>query len=269
MSSMKNTVEQPCCSWYRWFGLPRRGPTAILAGLCLASLIPATGLAGGTVKLITSASIPPYVIVDKDRGIVTDLMREAFVTEGDALQLVYATNRRAEEELLNRHVDGLYNIPCAAGGTWFYSQPLVEYQNVVVTLESAHLEINNLRDLADTQLVAFQNAPLFLGPDFGAMARTNPNYQEVSHQALQVEMLFGGHAQAIVLDRRIFMYYFRRSATAQKSADHYVIHSLFPLMTRCAAFNDKDLRDALNRGLRKLRENGDYQRIVARYVAEP
>ena len=43
-------------------------------------------------------------------------------------------------------------------------------------------------------------------------------------------------------------------------------HPIFPPTEYFVAFRDKALRDSFNRGLKRLRDSGEYRRIEARYA---
>ncbi len=47
-----------------------------------------------------------------------------------------------------------------------------------------------------------------------------------------------------------------------------VMHDLFPQNDYKAAFAAKDVRDDFNEGLKRLRESGEYERIIKRYTRE-
>jgi polar amino acid transport system substrate-binding protein len=220
-------------------------------------------------KIAASSSIAPYVLADDDRGMVVDILRKALAMSGYVVTMEYAPNVRAKREFETQRVDGIYNLTCGEDPKIFYSQPIVYYQNVVVTLESAKFQIHSLSDLAGLQLIAFQNAPEFLGEEFARIARANPRYEEVPNQAFQVDRLFGSRADAIVLDQRIFLYFLRHPHKGSPPRANYVIHPLFAPAPRCAAFTDKRVRDAFDQGLESLQKSGEYRAISAAYGVNP
>ena len=219
--------------------------------------------------LITSSSIAPYVISEKDSGIAVDIIREALALKGYRVHFTYSTNRRVLAELERDHVDGAFNLPYSdqEANHLYLSQPIVAYENVVVTLAEQKLKLSEVSDLTNLQLVVFQNASLYLPDAYAQMAKLNPNIEEVSDQKSQVYMLFMRRAQAIILDRRIFEYF--RSQLSHQSAvfdDPYKVHTLFSQAPRFAIFRDQSVRNEFNEGLNTLVNNGRYQAIVAKYI---
>src|SRR3569833_398062 len=224
--------------------LRRWSSVAFAAAACVAA---GGSHAGQKLKIVASSSIAPYVIAQADRGLVVDILRRSLAADGYTVSMEYAPNRRAKQEFVAGHTDGIYNIPCGTDhADFFYSAPIIDYQNVVVTADPPRARINTLGDLAHVTLVAFQSAPEFLGPEIGAIARANPAYQEVADQASQVDMLLSGHADAIVLDQRIFTYFYQHPRPGAPKRAGYRIVPMFPPMPRCAAFVDAAVRAAFN-----------------------
>ena len=228
-----------------------------------------SAFAGPEVSVMTSSSIPPYAIAAQNNGIVVDVLTSAFAWEGVSVRFLYASNRRVAQEFDEGHVDGVYNLPCTEDRTErFFSVPIIDYAPVVVTLESNHLSINRIEDLDGKRLVAFQRARDFLPQAAQALVEADHSYSEVSDQSLQVEMLLAGHADAIIIDERIFTYYYQRTIRALTTSDRINIHHLFLPMRRCAVFRSKSNRDVANRGIEHVRATGEYDLILARYKSE-
>lgn len=216
--------------------------------------------------MITSSSIPPYVMAEENRGIVVDLIREALAFSGYRVRFIYSTNKRLEAELLSRRVDGAYNFPAGEWPGLYTSESIIDYQNVVVTLASRNLRIEGVDDLAGLRVAAFQNSALFLGEAYGAMSAANPHHEELSNQKSQVYMLYRGYTDAIVLDARIFQHYFQVLERELFLEPNHRFHNLFPPASRHALFVDKDIRDRFDAGLRQLRSMNRYDAIVQRYI---
>jgi polar amino acid transport system substrate-binding protein len=219
-----------------------------------------------TLLIATSSSIPPYVIADQDRGIVVDILQEALAAHGYQVEFVYAPNRRVERMIEDRQVDGIFNLAAGAISGVHYSAPIVHYDNVAITLRSFPRHLNQVKDLDGLRLVVFQNAPKFLGDEFGALLQRNPGFQEVSNQRSQVQMLFRGRADVIIMERRIFEYFHRELASRGEIGGEYRIHSLFAPAPRYAAFIDANVRDQFNDGLAGLQQSGRIDQIILRYL---
>lgn len=241
---------------------------AIIGGILLSLVALCANAQTRALRFITSSSIPPYFIVEESRGIVSDLMEEALALQGYDIHFSYSTNRRLMAELLSRRVDGAFNFPPGDIEGFYYSDPIVYYQNVAVTLSHRQFTIDTVDDLQDKSIIAFQNSALFLGPEFAAMASANPRFEEVSKQRSQLFMLFMERTDVIVLDLKIFLYYLMEIQQVAGMQQPFTIHPLFPIAPRYALFTDKKIRDDFNAGLKSLRNSGLYDDIVRRYLPQ-
>lgn len=232
--------------------------------LLLLWLVPA-GAGARELVIATSSSIPPFVIPE-DRGIVIDIMREALAQSGHQLAFIFAPNRRVTYELENGRVDGVFNLPEGGMQGVFFSSPVVEYQNVAITLSRNKLDLKQVADLKPLRIAAFQNAPVFLGEAFASLVRHHPAYLEVSNQRSQLSLLYTGRVDVIVMERRIFEYFRAHAGDDLDVSADVRIHPLFPAAPRFAAFRDIYIRDLFNQGLAALRDSGRYQAIIDSYL---
>lgn len=234
--------------------------------ILLLLVMPATGR---DLVIATSSSIPPYVITDQHRGIVVEILQEALLPRGHQIEFVYAPNRRVEHMIEERQVDGVYNLAANSLQDVFYSDAIVDYHNVAITLADFPRTIDSLEALQGLRVVVFQNAPKFLGPEFGKLIEEGHDFPEVSNQRSQVLMLFRGRADVIIMERRIFEYFHNQLLASGEIGGGHRIHALFPPAPRYAAFIDKDIRDQFNAGLQALKDSGRLQAIIERYLGAP
>lgn len=217
--------------------------------------------------IATSSSIPPFVIAE-DRGIVIDIMREALAPAGYKPSFLFAPNRRVSHELEQGNVDGVYNLPLNSIDGVHYSAPIIEYQNVAVTLNAADIRLDSLDALRGLRVTAFQNAPAFLGPAFAELVDDHRAYQEVANQRSQLSLLFKRDTDVIILEKRIFEYFLEQRRLTDADIQPVTFHALFPPATRHAAFREQHIREKFDAGLRQLQESGRYQAIIHRYLPE-
>jgi polar amino acid transport system substrate-binding protein len=244
-------------------GYRQKRCAALLLG-CLLAFCPA--VQARELLIATSSSIPPYVITDQHRGIVVDILREALAPYGYQVEFVYAPNRRVERMIEDRQVDGIFNLAAGAMAGVHYSEPLVHYDNVAITLPSFPRHLQQVSDLDGLRLVVFQNAAKFLGDAFGELQARNPGFHEVSNQRSQVQMLFRGRADVIIMEKRIFEYFYQDLVQNGEIGGPYRIHTLFPSAPRHAAFVDPALRDQFNAGLMQLQQAGRIEEIIEHYL---
>ena len=106
----------------------------------------------------------------------------------------------------------------------YYSDEYITYNNIVVSIND--FQINNLKDLKNKKIIAFQNATIYLGKEFENEVKNNKNYAEIANQEAQVASLMNGRTEVIVIDENIFKYYYKKSKLfKQKSYKVYRIFS--------------------------------------------
>lgn len=233
--------------------------TALLA-------IPVSAAARDVVVAV-NRSVPPYVIVDEWRGLEYDVVREAMAAEGLTIKPKFIAFARIGKELDSGLVDAAISMRPDSGVKAFYSDSHVSYRNYAITLAGNNLDIKKVEDLAGKSVIAFNGASLFLGPAFKAMAETNPRYREEIHQMVQPTLLYLDRVDVVIADRYIFGWFASQPEVRTKADTTLAVryHAIFPPTDYFVAFRDAALRDSFNRGLKKLRDSGAYERIVERY----
>ena len=220
--------------------------------------------------LATSLSIPPYILKDSNSGIQLEIVKEALKVKGyEIREMVYASNKRVQKMFEQNKVDGIINLASNLPNV-FYSDTIIEYENVAIALKKHNFKINNIDDLKDKNVLAFQNANKFLTADFSAMAKKNRRYKEVINQIAQVHNLYKERTEVIVMGKRIFLY-FRNQAKLKQSktiglSNPITIYKIFPPTPRRMGFHTQQLRDEFNNGLKQIKISGKYQNLVDKYL---
>ena len=219
-----------------------------------------------TLKMAVGWSKPPFVMADTGTGIELDIVREALAIHDYQFSPVFMPQGRTTKALMYDDMHGSLTLPDNFHhDEIFLSQPYITYQNVVVTLTDNQLSVNSLADLSKISVIAFQNAGRYLGQAYADAILVNSTYTELPNQKAQVAMLFKDRAQAIVLEINIFNFLRQQLPTAEKERP-VTIHYLFPANHYRVGFKSKKIRNDFNRGIRVLRESGNYQRIINHYT---
>lgn len=253
----------------------RRMAAFLLAALLLTLAAPEAGRAQA-IQVGIGFSIPPYVIRETDSGVEVDVIREALRVVGFEAEFIYLPNLRLPIAFADGSVDCVaansgYDLTADSGVQAHYSDITVVFQNFAVTLEHRGLRVGSIRDLAGKTVLGFNNAAKYLGEEFAAMAAVNETYSELADQALQVRMLYSGRVDAVISDKRIFLYWRKqlvdsRDAEAVSLDAHVVFHPIFSPSPRHVGFRDERLRTLFNQGLHILRANGALRAIEERYA---
>ena len=218
-----------------------------------------------SLKMAVGLSLAPYVISETNSGISLEIVMGALKLKGYTLAPIYVPFGERVKAYEEQKLDSIMTIDERSGVQAFYSDVVTTYQNVAICLKSKHLPIARMSDLRGKHLIAFQDATIYLGEEFAAAAKAG-QYEEVATQADQVLALYAGKADVIVMDKNIFLYYRAQVAKQIDVTQPIVMHGLFPKNEYKAAFTSKDVRDDFNEGLKRLRESGEYKRIMKRYI---
>jgi len=228
-----------------------------------------------TITLSAGLTLEPYVIGSNNSGIEIDIVREALAVEGYVVKFVYQPLRRAKITFFSDSVDGVLTVKShfPEVDKSFLSNEYITYHNFAVSLKSNKFKINNILDLKDKTVDAFQQARLSLGNEFKEVADQNPRYREIANQKNQIKKLFNLRSDVIVLDRRIFKYYrneLKKSEIFNTTLFETPVkfHALFEPTHYRIAFKSKILRDSFNLGLIELKKSGRYKEIIKSYIKD-
>ncbi|MBL4940786.1 MAG: hypothetical protein JKY81_03895 [Colwellia sp.] len=123
----------------------------------------------------------------------------------------------------------------------------------MVTLADSTLTIDELADLANLKVAAFQNATKFLGERYNTIFTNYTNYIELADQQSQIGLLFSGRVDAVVMEINIFKHLLankRRNSSSRKDYDkEFVIHFLFNSRAYKAGFKSKKLCEQFDQGI--------------------
>ncbi|MEQ9554228.1 MAG: transporter substrate-binding domain-containing protein [Rhodospirillales bacterium] len=215
---------------------------------------------------------PPFVYAtqtgpaqtgDKD-GIELDIMKAALAPRGHSFQALYSTYDELTGLVLQGRADAAATVR-PENPALFYSNEFVSFHNVAVTRADAPAPAG-IADLAGLSMVAWEGATKDLGPAFAEAAGKSPNYAEMGDQKAQVKAFLDGRFQALIIDGTIFRYW--KKVLGGKATD-FRFHALFGGRTPfVVGFADETVRNDFNSGLKEIRQNGVYDVLFNRHIAE-
>jgi len=209
---------------------------------------------------------PPYVLESGAAGLDYDIARQALAAGGYKLVGHMLPQTRALAMLRAGQLDGLLSISEGIGGQDYFTDNYIVYQNVATTLTRRNLKIQQIEDLANYSVAAFQNASMVLGDRFSLVVSGHSDYREVPAQITQNKLLFTGRVDVVVGDRLIFRYFSEKLEPQIDARQAVTFHRIFPESPRRAVFRDARVRDAFNAGLKSIHANGTYEAIVKQYL---
>lgn len=265
----------------RWIGLA--------ALLVVVSSVSASDSGMTTVRVAVPQSQPPYFIPRYHPGVVAksekeagkqslqggmamEILRAAFALSGYVLEVDYAPSYRVATLLTRGLVDCATGLSTAARdpsagsipGTRF-SDPVVSHQYYAITLADRGYSILEVDQLHGLSIVAFRDAAAKLGPDFAGTVANNPLYREKARLLIQPLLLYRDRVDAVIADRRVFLYNRNRVADKIDPSRPLSFHLIFQPFYERLACRDSEIITAFNRGLGTLQQDGAYQAIIARY----
>lgn len=220
-------------------------------------------------RIVFGVYRPPYIFEKRDFGLDYDLAQAILKSSGYSIKSIHSPNNRALIEIEKGKVDGVIGLPSGTDReNFYYSQPIISYDNVVITKKASGINIEKAEDLKKVRFLAFSNARTYLGPDYLAMVQDLRYDTEISNQEHQNRMFWQGKVQAIILDINIFRFYRNSLKEKFKTSEDVVVHRIFSAKSneRVAVFKSKVVRDQFNDALKELRSSGGYQKIFDRYI---
>ena len=227
---------------------------------------------GRQLKLGLSFSIPPWVIREEDSGLKLEIIRKAFEVSGYQIKPVYVPNSRAYKLFEQKQIDAVLSPSKPVTNIGYLSEPVTSFHNVAISLKKKGFPKDiPISFLSDKSVVAFQKAHQFLGAEFGEIAGHNANYEEITQQHLQVNLLFVREVDFIVMDRSVFGYFWKKAVEQEYPGDERFlqevqVHELFSKSIYHYLFLEKAVRDQFDLGLKKIREQGVYDQLVKQYA---
>lgn len=234
--------------------------------LCALLLSLSSATHAEDLRIGVGLSKPPYVIQETNSGVELDVVRRALEIAGYSITPHYMPLLRIPHELNGGSIDGGMHIRAHLLIDGFFTDEVISYRNYAITLEEKDLIIDEFEDLEGKTIISFQNARKFLGEKFAKAVKNSKNYAEIANQELQVRMLAAGRAQVAVGDFRIFLHFTRKFEEKFGVSLKLRFHPLFKPTPYRAAFRSRQVRDDFDKGLQKLRESGEYEAIMDKYI---
>jgi polar amino acid transport system substrate-binding protein len=221
---------------------------------------------------------PPYCFTENniDKGIEVDLVRQIMSLSGHTVKVVIMPKVRHLKSLKDKEIDAattVQNDYTDENLSLYYSDFYLEFRNIVISKSKDKISLNTIQDLKSYNFVIWQRAWKNLGPEFEAAYRPDSNgispknYNEAFNQYSQNKMFWANRVPLIIVDQSIFEHFKSILATEINTSEPVTYHDIFKTKTPYAVvFTDPILRQQFNEGLKKIRSNGVYQKILASYL---
>jgi polar amino acid transport system substrate-binding protein len=221
-----------------------------------------------TVLVGVGLSKPPYIIQKNNSGAELEIVKRGLEVAGYDMRIRYMPLKRISHELNGGMLDAGMSLRAYMAVDGFFSNEIITYQNYAITRDGAGITLRKISDLASFRVTAFQNASRLLGPEFQNAVALNRQYHEVANQALQVKMLVKGRTDVVISDFRIFLHFKKQIEREEKQKYRIQFHALFPKSPYRVAFRDKTIRDNFDQAIEEMRQSGEYDAILQKYIDE-
>jgi polar amino acid transport system substrate-binding protein len=237
-----------------------KGKITLLSFLFFSNIVFSKSLVVGAVLYR-----PPYVFPSTESGIELEIVKASLSVEGYSVEFKYMPFTRRISQLIAGKLDGAMTVNENSGLKLYYSEPYVQYKNVVISLKKRSFDINAIEQLRTKKITAYVSASTHLGPAFTKVATGHPQYEEITLLESIVAFLFLKRTDVIIIEEEIFNY-FRKHSSYFNGDTPVKVHYLFPEIEFKVAFINKEVRDDFNRGLQHIRSTGLYDQIVEKYL---
>lgn len=236
----------------------------------LVLLLVCANVQSADLRIAFGKSLAPYADEKTGKGLEIDIIRAVFKVAGHTLVPVFLPQARVPLAMRDAQFAGAATLTPESGVVGAYSEAYVHYLDMVIAPKGQLSQPLRVADLQGLRVVGFQNASLYLGAEYAAMAKANRRYSEQANQLSQARMLFGHQADAIVCDPRIFEYHTEQLRHSGFSEQPFAVDvfAIFDEIPYRMVFRDAALRDAFNAGLAAIRRSGSLAQIEARYFRQ-
>ncbi|WP_342117511.1 substrate-binding periplasmic protein [Pseudoduganella sp. OTU4001] len=218
------------------------------------------------IKFGLQDDIAPFVMPDRNSGLMVDVLREAMATQGVKAEFIYLPIKRTEEALRRGVVDVFTGgKPDTALPGVLSRWPVTSFHNLAIT-RRAHLpRLDSVADLSRYRVTAFYGAAAILGQEYRDAVQRNPRYREP--RLLQSPLLVLKQVDVVISQRDIFYFYLDRQSYLRDGDFELAFHDIIGKPNEYwFVFRTAEQRDAFERGIAALYKSGDIDRIFERYT---
>jgi len=224
------------------------------------------------ISIAFTFSMPPYLYADLDRGIERDIIAAALKAGDLTLGSIHNVHYKRAIDLFQKgEIEGIVSNTGnytyeQSGATFYASNKTIDYIDCSISLARKNLDLNNIDAYSGKTIWAFKTAKQTLGSRFEKMANNNPYYSEDVDQSKQAEMLLFERIDIAISDRNIFAH--KLKASDNYSIQDFSFHPITQATARTVRLNSKQNLERFNEGLAIIKNNGSYDKIIAKYQNE-
>lgn len=212
--------------------------------------------------IMATSEGPPYMIRKPVSGLDIDTVKAALEQQGYQVDVQFYSLHRAMAELVAKRVDLVVPSFVTEQPGLFNGDPHILYRPTVFSLKSKNIQLNSIADMGNYRIASFQGVIGYFGAELEAATQRAPAFYQHRSMEHLIDMLMNDRADLVLLDYWIFDYFYRQSLyTIPYDAND----QLFPRVPAVPVFRDPDIRDAYNRGLQQIHDNGAYRQMMDKF----
>tara|TARA_Y100000780_G_scaffold155505_1_gene140082 strand:- start:114001 stop:114741 length:741 start_codon:yes stop_codon:yes gene_type:complete len=194
-----------------------------------------------------------------------ELTKEIFKEMGIRPRFLHFELKDVAKKFFNHEIEAALTLKVGLGGGIYYSDDYIVYQNVAISLEDSPVKVNQISDLENYSILAFQNASKYLGREYKALAEEHKNYLEILDQSVQVKKFLNKDYQVFIGDIDIFNFY-KKELEREKPKASFKTFKIFTPSNYKMGFRSKKLRDLYNKKLESIKASGRYLELKQRSI---
>ena len=175
----------------------------VLVLLLSSQLLPAK-----QVLRVGVGNFEPFFIQEGERGLFLDITKEIFKLLPEyEVEFIFMSNTRLLREMkVDIRIDAACNIFANSETNAYLSVPVFRYTDVAVSKAENKMVIENVSDLQDKSIAAYQGATDLLGDEYKKMALANSQYSEYALPSETTKLVAIGKKEVRVGDIYIFLH---------------------------------------------------------------
>lgn len=230
--------------------------------ICVALV--AVPLKAQQLQLLVGVEKPPYIKVATQTGYELELLQAVVKGMGFDSQFIHVPNGRLLSLFTAGQAD-LVSLQRTAPAGLYATHSYISYQNILVVRKDLAKEILSINDLAGQRVMAFQNARLFLPPDYAEAVAKASSYLEVVEQHQLPSLLLKKRVDVLVMDRNIFLHYYRQ--TAPNDSNLRILSFFQPNHYHMLA-RTPEVAERFNKALAEVKQSELFSQLQLKYFAE-
>ena len=241
------------------------------AGADAGSILSGVGSDIQTLRFAFNSESPKPYILSHTEGIEIEIVDAIFKSVNvQMFPVLLPTNRVLNYQFFD--VDGRGNILVngSVDEKKYVSNEYIQFNNLAFSFKE--LKINKVEDLFNYRQIIWEGAVDQLGADYKriynelSIKDQNNRIIKQNNSLSRLKLLFKDRGDLLLIDIFVFSFYLKKLKLSPEKLNHIRSYKawLKPVSSR-ASFKTRKHRDLFNKGLKAIKANGLYEKILSKY----